>query len=338
MFKHKKVFSICSFLFIANVFVPHLFAQSNGGKDSAVEEVVEKWLSSLIDKVLGDEIDIDQLDVDEETKDYLTALTEEGYSDEEDEDSVEKYDSSDMSDDSYYIDDSAGLLTAEEYYRLNDMLRSISETYNIGAYILMIDDYEQYATSVEDASERLFDYYNLGIGSERSSIQLLLSMKDRSFDVDAHGYGRTAFDSKKDRLIEAFKDDFRNDDWYHGLYDYIHEIEKILESDRNAGVDYATRALELADEAKRKTISIGILIAVIVALIFGGGRLSKERKKMKNVEEATQADSYIAESGVNLSDTRDVFKYSTTTTRVIQSSSSRSGGGGGGHSHSSGHF
>lgn len=97
--------------------------------------------------------------------------------------------------------------------------------------------------------------------------------------------------------------------------------------------------MELADEAKRKTISIGILIAVIVALIFGGGRLSKERKKMKNVEEATQADSYIAESGVNLSDTRDVFKYSTTTTRVIQSSSSRSGGGGGGgHSHSSGHF
>ena len=181
--------------------------------------------------------------------------------------------------------------------------------------------------------------YGLGLGSERSSLLFLISMDDRSFDLDAYGLARGAFDgdSRRDELKDAFRYDFGKDDWYSGIVHYIDKVYDILDTDRSNGVDYEQVLITRQNDGIRMNVIIVVGIALIVALIIAGAGLSAERKRMKNVQFASEADSYMGEKGVLFSEKNDIYKYSTTYTRTIETSRS-GGGGGGGHSHSSGHF
>ena len=71
---------------------------------------------------------------------------------------------------------------------------------------------------------------NYGLGTERTGILLLLDMKERVFDICAHGsaahYAFTEYG--KDELANAFLDDFADDDWYSGFFHYLVELEHQL--------------------------------------------------------------------------------------------------------------
>lgn len=236
-----------------------------------------------------------------------------------------------------FVLDWYGLLTQEQSDALESKIQELADRYGIGIYLVTIDDYEKYASDVERAAEKIFDQYGFGLGERRSMMQLLLSMNDRSYDVDCHGFGRDAFDGRKYDLIEAFKDNFRKNDWFGGLCDFVNGAEYILAQDAQQGINYQALYNERLAENNKKAWTVFVFVALIVALIFSSIRLSSEKKKMKNVAFATEAKSYISEQGVQMRTQNDVFKYQTSHTRTIETSKS-SGGGGGGHSHSSGHF
>ena len=238
-----------------------------------------------------------------------------------------------------FLYDDVDLLTDDEEIYFENFLSGLSKTYGIGIYMVFVYDYTVYASDVESAAEKIFDNYNFGLGERQNSLQLLLSMEDRSYDIDVHGHGKVAFpENRRDVLIDAFAYYFKNDDWARGLDAYLSSVYSYLEMDKGNGIDYETLFVAVEKEERLMTIKFAVGIAVIFSVIFAFIRLSAEKRKMKNVRQAVEANSYIdKKTGIQITQRNDIYKYSTSVTRTIQTSSG-GGGGSGGHSHSSGHF
>ena len=238
---------------------------------------------------------------------------------------------------SVYVLDQAGILSMEEQADLTEQAREVSETYACGVHIAIVPDYRVYASSVEDASEQIYQQYGMGYGPGQDGIVLLLSMAERDYDLCAYGTGNSAFtDYGKDALAQTFLDDFGDDYWYDGFMDYIRTSGEYLQmaadgtpfdadTDPNNGMGPLTKF----------TIVIGIpaLIAALICLYFKRG--------MRSVYQAASAQEYCTPDSLNLTVRTDRYTRTTTTRTKIERDSSSKGGtsvNSDGYSHSSGKF
>lgn len=234
--------------------------------------------------------------------------------------------------------DEAKILTSEQRTELNSQLKRISSEHNVGIYIVTIQDYSAFGVSIEDAAETIYEKNNFGFGENKDGFMFLVSMSDRSYDLDAFNKGGVIFTSgKRARLEDSFLPYFRENDWFGGMYTFADRVENYLISYDNGELDEDTLSVIYMS-------GFGVFaISLIISLVL----LSKEKKKLLSVMMADNANMYSSEKGVAYSENKDLFRYSTVRQRVIESSSSSgsrsySGGGrshsSGGHSHSSGHF
>ena len=265
---------------------------------------------------------------------------------------------SDYSDKTFVVDE-AGILSDAQVAELEDMALGIAERHDFGVYLVTIDDYTEYGYEIEDAAEYIYDQMDLGLGNDRSGLLLLMSMKDRSYDLDAYGRGNTAFtDYGKEVLAREFLGNFRNDDWYGGFKDYYTVAENYLvRAEEGDPIDYRpetedyyyqeSRSQSLFDRVK-ESLPTTLLIMIPLGLILAGVGISSEKKRMNNIHLATEAGNYVQDSRINFNRNRDVYTHSTTRRIRINTQSNSGGGrstfGGGttirpsGHSHHSGHF
>ena len=132
--------------------------------------------------------------------------------------------------DGVYLIDEPGLLTRDEAETLESRAAELTGRYGIGVYIAVVDDFTDYASDCETASEEIYLANGFGVGSEQNGILLMLSMADRDYDLCAYGTdAHLAFtDYGKERLEEEFLDDFRYDDWYTGFEDYLSACGRML--------------------------------------------------------------------------------------------------------------
>ena len=240
-----------------------------------------------------------------------------------------------------YYYDSVGLLTAQQRAELEAHSAAIAERYGFGVYVVVLEDYRTYDRwSVENAAEVVYRSLDLGVGTARSGLMLLLSMDDRDYDLCAYGYGHTAFtDYGKNQLARVFLDDFRYDDWFEGFRDYQDEAEEMLRL-ANAGspVDdpYAGYNGYSGTRSQRDpgaVIGFSLLIGCVVALIA----CMVMRSKSRSVKSARSAGTYAIPEGLYLAESLDRFSH--VTEQRVRIETERSGGGhGGGTSISSGGF
>ena len=242
--------------------------------------------------------------------------------------------------DAEYVFDVYGLLTNSEQRKLENRAEEISEQYGCGVYIVIVDDYEDYAYYVETAAEYIYEDTNLGMGSKRDGVMLLLSMHDRDYDIVAYGYGNTAFtDYGKERVAEEFKDDFRSNDWYNGLNDYLNICERYLGYAENGKPVDVGHDPEHIDWGR---VLFKAALIVLVPMIVAGIVVGIFWSQMKSVRLAGTAAEYVAPGGLDVQVSEDVYTH-TSVNRIRRERSSNSGGGGtsvnsGGFSHSSGKF
>ena len=239
-----------------------------------------------------------------------------------------------------FVSDGAALLTDSQRQTLESEAAAFSAKYGCGIYIATVADYTEYGYSPADAREYIYNELGLGLGDERNGILLLLSMEDRDYDLTAYGMtAHTAFtDYGKERLADAFLDNFRNDDWYGGFMDYIRECGLYLDyAAQGTPVDIYQEPYVPPTPGEKLVIAvpIGCVVALVVCLIF--------RAQMKTAKKQTQAREYMDRNGVNIRVTQDSFTHRTQTVTVIRSDNDSHGGGGtyinsGGFSHSSGKF
>ncbi len=223
-----------------------------------------------------------------------------------------------------YVTDAALLLSDSEKAQLESAAATVSEKYDCGVYIIIVDDYRRYYTAndVFDAAEGIYTYYGLGHGSERNGILLLLSMNERDFALAAYGSkAHTAFtDYGKEIVIDAFLPELGNNDWAGGLNTYIQSCASLLQSwGEGNPVDIPKAELGLF-RALLFSFGIGAVAALIVCLIFCA--------QMKNVKAQSYAGDYIDRNSFELNVRQDMFLHRSVVRQPIPKADSHGGHGG----------
>ena len=236
--------------------------------------------------------------------------------------------------------DLSGILTQDQVQSLEETSKQISQAYECAVYTIIVDDYADYGGSVRSAAEAIYVTNELGYGEGKDGVMLLLSMDDRDYSLIAYGYGNTAFtDYGKDVLVDEFLDDFRYDDWYSGLQDYVNTSGEMLRLAREGNPvdgyvddsEYTNGSYgeEFAYKGKHGPSAGMIFFTVILLpLAIAGIVCLIQKGKMKSVRSAYTAADYAVPGSMQLWVNQDIFTH-TTEHRVRIQTESRSGGGGG---------
>ena len=110
-----------------------------------------------------------------------------------------------------YVFDISDLLTYEEWEELEARAADISNRQHCGVYFALVDDFTDYGDgSVYEVTYQLYHGSELGFGTDRDGIIVLLSMEERNYAMFVYGeYAEYAFDDfGQEKLEEQFLGDF----------------------------------------------------------------------------------------------------------------------------------
>ena len=220
------------------------------------------------------------------------------------------------------------LLTDEEYWTLEDYAQEISDLRQCAVYFVSVEDYRDYGDGdIFNVARQIFLDNDFGMGEEKDGVMLLLSMEDRDYSLIVHGFGETALtDYGREYICEHFLDDFADDDWFHGVYDYLSYTDDLLSQAREGKI-YDRYNWITGGVLWVWSLILGVVISLIVCTI--------QRAMMrKKVHEQTGALGYV-QGDVHITRKRDVYSHTTEVRRKIEKNDSGSSGS---HSHSSDGF
>lgn len=230
-----------------------------------------------------------------------------------------------------YIFDNSDLLTFDEWEKLEARAADISQRHGCGVYVAFVDDFTEYGygNDVYKTTYQLYHSNELGMGENRDGIIILLSMAERDYAMFVYGtYAETAFNSYgQEKLEKAFLGNFKEDDWYGGVSNYLSTCD-----------EYLTRAD--AGKPVRESPALLIAIAVVASCLLSGAICLFLKRSMKTVHQKVEANEYVAPGGLQLSKQYDRYTHTTETRSKINKdsdssssgTSSCSGGGGSGRS------
>ncbi len=295
----KKIISFCVLLVMLLSLATPVFAYSYYGDSYGA---------------IYDDTDFLAVDVCEDASEKLETMSQEYESQPEGEEES-----------TIYIYDFAEILTKSQVRTLESRAVQLAETYGYGVYVAVVSDYKDYAYSIEGLCDVFFNEY-----CDENAIVLAMSMNERDYCLREYGsMAQSAVTDYSQQLLQnAFKDNFKNDDWFGGFEDYLDTADEI---------QAAAQAGKPLDEPLINRLlpayGIGLIAAVIIAFIVCG----VFKSQMKTAVKATSADTYVAPGGVDIQLREDRYTHTTRTRRKIETERSSSGGGGGSHS-SSGKF
>ena len=89
----------------------------------------------------------------------------------------------------YYVSDTAGLTSSDQWQKLESAAESVSERYGCGVYVVTLQDFRDYGSysSIRSFSEDFYNRYRMGLGQNRNGILLVLSMAERDYCLIAYG-------------------------------------------------------------------------------------------------------------------------------------------------------
>lgn len=227
-----------------------------------------------------------------------------------------------------YVFDVADLLPYEKWENLEARAEAISQKQDCGVYFALVDDYTEYGNgSVFEVTYQLYHGSELGMGSGRDGIIVLLSMAERDYAMFVYGeYAEYAFDEYgQEKLEEKFLGFFEYDDWYGGISHYLDACDEFL-----------TKADE--GDPVRPSYWVNILLVTGLSCLVSGAVCFWLLRSMKTVRAKDKADTYVSKGGLHLTQQLDQFSHTTVTRTKIQKESSggstysESGGGGSGRS------
>lgn len=198
-----------------------------------------------------------------------------------------------------FVFDEASILTYDEIEELEAKAKEITETYGCEVYAITfpsLDGYEAW-----ELNEMLFAELREYYGASDDVVILTLAMEERQYDILAHGYGNTAFtDYGKDVMAERFLDDFANDDWYLGFYDYMDTCDEFL------AMAASGEPFDIGSDEGGSNI-LGVIIIVLISCLVAFGVCLVFKAQMKTAIIATEAHDYQKE--LNLTNQYDRFSH-----------------------------
>ena len=234
--------------------------------------------------------------------------------------------------DSYVLFDDETFFSDDDMVVLQTRSEEIARRYGCGVYVVVTEDYQQYTYGdVRDCAELIYNEYELGWGSGRDGVMLLLSMADRDYALIAYGdKANAAFtDYGKDVLADEFLPYFRYDDWMGGFRAYQDACEEFLRQ-AEAGEpvdDYGYSDPEYSHEPRGMSDGTKAGITVAGPGLIALGACQGMKGKMKSVRRQTGARRYVSQD-LKLYIKRDDFTGRTQSRRPIHTEQRNHSGGG----------
>lgn len=238
----------------------------------------------------------------------------------------------------YRMFDDAEVLTEDEDNELEDALEELSLRQSFDVTIATIESMESVgADSMEQFADDLYDYCQYGYGPDMDGVLLLVSVGDRKWHISTCGYGITAFtDAGIQYIGEQMKEDLSAGNYADAFLTYCRLCDQFITQAR-AGNPFDTEDLP-QEPLDLMWIPISLVVGFVLAFLVVGGM----KARLKTVRFQAAASSYLKSGSLNITESRDLFLYSTlsrtekpknnssggSSTHTSSSGSTHGGGGG----------
>lgn len=228
--------------------------------------------------------------------------------------------------------DNAGLLTDAEEEALRDRIAEVIRRYECDIVILTVGSIVD-GTSVRSFADDYFDYNGYGIGNDADGILLLISMEERDWYISTSGSAIRAFtDYGIEYIGEQITDGLGSGDYKEAFDKFVSLCDAFLEQAATGDPYDVENAFK-----EPKTLSdyifylfISVAIGAVIAFII----TSSMKSKLKTILPQRSAHAYIKEDGVRLTNSKDLYLYSTVS-RTAKPKDTNGGGRGGSSTHTS---
>ncbi|OLA53543.1 MAG: hypothetical protein BHW37_07100 [Firmicutes bacterium CAG:272_52_7] len=213
--------------------------------------------------------------------------------------------------------DRAELLDTDEADGLLTLLDRLSDEVQCDIAVVTVKSLD--GKSVVDYTDDFYDYNGYGYGEDRDGIMLLINMGERDVHISDCGYVCRALSQKQlDRLREQVTPYLSSGDYYTAFRTFADRSAQLITDARNGGDDEPS-VDDHSFEGFFRNLGNIPLICIVVGVIGG-------------------FTDYVRNGSFNITNSSDIFLYTTVskTARPKDDDSSRGGGGGGGHVSSSG--
>ena len=220
-----------------------------------------------------------------------------------------------------WVQDDAGLLTADEEKALESECRRLFKIYGTGVYIVTTPNFG--GGDIKDWQRRIFSQYDLGADSGGSGVMLAISMAERDWGLVGFGSAQEAFSTyARERLGSLILDDLSDGEFYEAFSGYLSIADDYL-SAAEEGTPYTEQ--HRYREGWRFPVIFGV--SFLLSLGISAAVVIAWRKGMNTRVRQNGAMEYLKAGSFHLSNRSDLFLYHTVsrTKKPEQHSSSGSG-------------
>ena len=212
-----------------------------------------------------------------------------------------------------YVVDDSNCFTDDEINFLSDYIERITNEHQIDVAIY-VEDYSVYES--EQRAVDLYDYEFYGYGRNDSGILFYLALEDRKYQFVTFGEGRTRIDPYMDELADDVVAHLSNDDFYQACLIYLDRVEDILRNDVSQFENdnrYDHENYYDNDVESKPNILLWVGGAFIVSLIIAFVLTAIKQRQMNTARKNENAHYYLKQTKMNMSESKDIFLYSTIT-------------------------
>ena len=216
------------------------------------------------------------------------------------------------------VQDLADLLSDSEEAALLEKLDELYERQKMEIVVLTTDTLE--GMTPRDYADDMYDYSGFGYGEDRDGALLLISMEDNDWYISTHGYGITVFtDAGIQYIGEQIKENLSGGD-FSGAFDKFAGLCDDFITQARTGDPY-----DLHNLPREPLPLIWIPISIAVGACLSSLIVGSMKAKLKTVRFQSAARNYMKSGSLNITESRDLFLYSTVT-RTEKPKNDSSGG------------
>ena len=225
--------------------------------------------------------------------------------------------------------DEAGLLSSDEAAEIKAKLDEISERQKFDVVIATVNSLS--GKTPREYADDLYDYSGFGFGENKDGVLFLISMEDRDWYITTTGYGIAAItDAGREYIADKFTGYLSDGDYAEAFRIYANEVDRFVTNAVETGKPY-----DVGNLPHDPLSLIWIPISLVVGLIIAAGVVGGMKSKLRSVNFAAAADSYVKPGSMNVRESRDMFLYSTVSRTAKPKDSDSSGSSGGSSTHTS---
>ncbi len=167
-----------------------------------------------------------------------------------------------------FVNDFAGILTSENYNRLESLLRSVERQSGIEIAVVMLPSIGDY--SIEEAAVELFEKWGIGKKGKDNGLLFILAVNERKVRIEV-GYGLE--EAITDGLAGRIRDNyalpyFRKNDFNQGTYATVLALIQALNKYYQLNLNFNEKETVLLKKRSSKRSLFGIIFKILFFLIF----------------------------------------------------------------------